>query len=165
MRGLAADAPRRIFGNIFDHFDVLYEYANDMPAILKTRYEDNCFGDYRHLVIGTKGRCTHGWATADDHRPLEMDLEAAQAGRTQHVRPGTQALFESLRAGIRTNDGDRMVKSTLMSIMGRMSAYTGQQITWEMAMNSQENTMPANLSWDMKLPVPELPVPGITKCT
>ena len=26
-----------------------------------------------------------------------------------------------------------------------MSAYTGQEITWDMAMNSQEDTMPANL--------------------
>ena len=72
-------------------------------------------------------------------------------------------LFQGIRAGNPPNDGDRMVKSVLMSIMGRMSAYTGQEITWDMAMNSKEDTMPANLSWDMKLPVPELPVPGITK--
>ena len=28
-----------VFGNIFDHFDVLYEYADATPSILKTRYE------------------------------------------------------------------------------------------------------------------------------
>ena len=39
-------------------------------------------------------------------------------------------------------------------MMGRMSAYTGQEITWDMAMNSKEDTMPANLDWKMKLPVP-----------
>ena len=51
----------------------------------------------------------------------------------------------------------------LMSMMGRMSAYTGQEIAWDMAMKSKENTMPANLSWDMKLSVPDLPVPGIAR--
>jgi hypothetical protein len=32
-----------------------------------------------------------------------------------------------------------------------------------MAMNSKQDTMPANLSWDMKLPVGEVPVPGFTR--
>ena len=72
-------------------------------------------------------------------------------------------LLAGIRAGNPPNDGDRMVKSTLMSIMGRMAAYTGQEITWDMAMNSKENTMPANLDWDMKLPVSDLPIPGTTK--
>jgi hypothetical protein len=29
-------------------------------------------------------------------------------------------------------------------------------------MNSQENLMPANLAWDMKLDVPPMAIPGIT---
>ena len=28
-----------------------------------------------------------------------------------------------------------MARSTLLAIMGRMAAYTGQEITWEMALN------------------------------
>jgi predicted dehydrogenase len=151
------------FGNVFDHFDVLYEYANDMPGILKTRYEDNCFGDYRHFVIGSKGRCAHGWATAMITGPNKWSSKHFKPSELSMFDLEHKALFESLRAGNPPNDGDRMIKSTLMSIMARMSAYSGQQITWEMAMNSQENTMPANLSWDMKLPVADLPVPGLTK--
>ena len=73
-----------------------------------------------------------------------------------------ETLFRDLRAGNPPNDGDKMVKSTLMAIMGRMAAYTGQELTWDMAMNSKEDTMPANLNWDTQIPVPDVAVPGVT---
>ena len=52
-------------------------------------------------------------------------------------------LFASIRSGKPINDGDRMAHSTLMGIMGRMAAYTGQEITWEQAMNSQAESCPS----------------------
>ena len=51
-------------------------------------------------------------------------------------------LFASIRNGKPINNGEYMAKSTLLAIMGRMAAYTGQQITWEMAMNSKEDLSP-----------------------
>ena len=42
-------------------------------------------------------------------------------------------LFASIRNGKPINNGEYMAKSTLLAIMGRMAAYTGQEITWEMA--------------------------------
>lgn len=50
-----------------------------------------------------------------------------------------------------------------MAIMGRMAAHTGQQVTWDMALNSKRSLMPEKLSWDMKLDVPPIAVPGVTK--
>ena len=50
-----------------------------------------------------------------------------------------------------------------MAIMGRMAAYTGQEITWEQVMNSKERLVPENLDWTMKLAAPPLAMPGITK--
>jgi hypothetical protein len=47
--------------------------------------------------------------------------------------------------------------------MGRMAAYTGQEITWEMAMNSQEKLFPATLDWKGSLPVAAMAQPGVTK--
>ncbi len=61
------------------------------------------------------------------------------------------------------NDGKRMTTSTLLAIMGRMAAYTGQQITWEQAMNSQEEDFPKNLDWKGSLPEAPMPMPGRTK--
>jgi len=73
-------------------------------------------------------------------------------------------LFASIRAGKPLNDGDRMVTSTMAGIMGRMAGYTGQQITWDMALNSKEELAPQNLrDWNGTVVVPPLALPGRTK--
>ena len=51
----------------------------------------------------------------------------------------------------------------MLAMMGRMAAYTGQQITWEQAMNSQEILVPEHLDWNGSLPVRPRAQPGITK--
>jgi hypothetical protein len=56
-----------------------------------------------------------------------------------------------------------MVTSTLAGIMGRLAAYTGQEVTWEQALNSQIRLVPESMSWDMKLAVDPLPMPGKTR--
>jgi hypothetical protein len=50
-----------------------------------------------------------------------------------------------------------------MAIMGRMAAYTGQEITWEQALNSQEKLLPDEIDWDTKIEIPPLAQPGKTK--
>jgi myo-inositol 2-dehydrogenase/D-chiro-inositol 1-dehydrogenase len=55
-----------------------------------------------------------------------------------------------------------MAHSTLLAIMGRMAAYTGQVVTWEDAMNSKENLFPEKLAWDAPS-VPPVAMPGLTK--
>ncbi|MEO8369482.1 MAG: gfo/Idh/MocA family oxidoreductase, partial [Candidatus Solibacter sp.] len=72
-------------------------------------------------------------------------------------------LFASIRKGQPMNDGKRMATSTMLGIMGRMAAYTGQEITWDMAMNSKESLFPATLDWKGSLPVAAMAQPGITK--
>jgi hypothetical protein len=50
--------------------------------------------------------------------------------------------------------------STMTAIMGRESAYSGLEITWEMAMNSKQNLIPGNPSLSKKFDVAPLPRPG-----
>jgi len=72
-------------------------------------------------------------------------------------------LFASIRNGRPINNGEYMAKSTLVAIMGRMAAYTGQAITWEMAMNSQEDLTPPAYDWNVPMQVPPVAMPGLTK--
>jgi hypothetical protein len=72
------------------------------------------------------------------------------------------AFFASIRAGNPINNGNYMAKSTMLAIMGRMAAYTGQKITWEQAMNSKEDLTPAKYEWG-DLPIPQVAMPGQTK--
>jgi hypothetical protein len=46
--------------------------------------------------------------------------------------------------------------------MGRMAAYTGKRITWEQAMNSQEDLSPAKYEWGA-LNEPTVAIPGVTR--
>ncbi len=46
------------------------------------------------------------------------------------------------------NNGERMATSTMLAMMGRMAAYTGQEITWDQALNSQEQLAPTAIDWN-----------------
>jgi hypothetical protein len=73
------------------------------------------------------------------------------------------AFFASIRSGKPINDGVRMAYSTLLALMGRMAAYTGQEITWEQAMNSEETLVPKEINWNTPVSVPPVSMPGQTK--
>ncbi|MHB8522724.1 MAG: Gfo/Idh/MocA family oxidoreductase [Limisphaerales bacterium] len=148
-------------GNIYDHFEVNYEYANEVRAFLGCRQINGCYSQNADYVMGSLGVGTIG------KKPMP-DITGAKTWRYRGPNPNMyqvehDELFASIRSGNYLNNGDRMASSTLMALMGRMAAYTGQEITWEQALNSQENLFPQNLSWDMKFSPPPLALPGITK--
>jgi len=41
-----------------------------------------------------------------------------------------------------------VAKSTLTSLLGRYATYSGKEVRWEEALNSEVNLMPDKLSWD-----------------
>jgi hypothetical protein len=46
--------------------------------------------------------------------------------------------------------------------MGRIAGYTGLEITWDMALNSAEDLLPAREEFG-DLPIGPVAVPGVTK--
>jgi hypothetical protein len=72
-------------------------------------------------------------------------------------------LFASIRKEKPFNDGERAAHSTMVAILGRMVAYTGQKITYKDALNSKESLVPLDYNWEMKIPVPPPPTPGVTR--
>jgi hypothetical protein len=56
-----------------------------------------------------------------------------------------------------------MATSTLLAMMGRMAAYTGEQITWDQALNSEQHLFPEKLEWNGTHEVLPRAEPGITK--
>jgi len=152
-------------GNIYDHIEVNYEYANGVRGFVVHRQIPNCHGENRDYLIGSKGNGNIGGRRSavelvDAAGEIQWRSGAAPKDMYQVEH---DELFASIRDGKPINDGVRMAHSTLMGIMGRMAAYTGQEITWEQAMNSQERLVPENPSWDMPLPIAPMPIPGKTK--
>jgi len=73
-------------------------------------------------------------------------------------------LFASIRSGEHINDGQRMMHSTMMAIMGRMSAHTGKEVTWEEAMAAEEDLFAneGGMQWGDPFKPGGVPVPGVT---
>jgi predicted dehydrogenase len=150
------------YGNIYDHFSIVYEYANGQRLISNTRQQPGCKNDMSAYVLGTKGRAN--LAEKDGALWLKGATNWTFEGPNNKLyQQEHDELFASIRAGKPINNGEYMAKSTLLAIMGRMAAYTGQQITWEMALNSKENLSPPKYDWSVKLPDPPVSLPGVTK--
>jgi len=155
---------RTSWGHIYDHFGVTYEYENGTRGMHMCRQQSGCSNDYAVHMAGTKGNCT------------------VDCTRSQHIITGDNAwrysskepvidmyqvehneFFASIRSGKLINHGSWMAQSTLIAIMGRMAAYTGQTISWEQAMHSEETLAPEKISWDAAVTVPPVAMPGATK--
>ncbi len=90
-------------------------------------------------MIGTKGTAEIMKHQITGENPWKSKIDPQQDDMYQNEH---DELFASIRKGEPINNGDYMTKSTLLAIMGRMATYTGQVITWEMAMNSKEDLTP-----------------------
>ncbi|MGQ0628033.1 MAG: Gfo/Idh/MocA family protein [Phycisphaerales bacterium] len=154
-------------GHVFDHFAAVYEYEGGLRTYHTTRQIDNCPSDNTDYLSGTKGTATiNGWAPTyelKDHGGATIwkgkgsPEEAAKMYQLEH-----DALFASIRAGAPINDGERSANSCLMAIMARMSAYTGQTISWDQAMNSKESLVPDPLTMG-PIEMPPVAIPGKTR--
>lgn len=150
-------------GNIFDHIAVSYEWEKGVRGFISQRQITGCYGENSFYAMGTKGNAyiSRGAFTTDlaGERNWKYEGPTPDMYQVEH-----DELFASIRAGKPLNDGDRMVTSTMAGIMGRMAGYTGQQVTWEMALNSKEEIAPQNLrDWNGKMEVPPVAMPGRTK--
>jgi myo-inositol 2-dehydrogenase/D-chiro-inositol 1-dehydrogenase len=151
------------FGHVYDHFTVVYEYPNGAIGTIACRQQQGCASEVSDRVVGAKGflQQTSGRINviqAGDER-WKFKGPANDKYQTQH-----DEFFASIRSGNPVNFAEKMAHSTLVAIMGRMSAYTGQTITWEEALNSQEDLTPQGpLDFKMRMPVPAIPIPGRTK--
>ncbi|MFA6545296.1 MAG: Gfo/Idh/MocA family oxidoreductase [Limisphaerales bacterium] len=114
-----------VYGNVFDHHGVVYEYPNGVRVYAFCRTTRGCYDEYSSLVTGTKGR-------ADIMRcRISGETNWRWQGETNPYQIEHDKLFASIRSGQPINSGDYMVRSTLAAIMGQISCYTGKEVTWE----------------------------------
>lgn len=145
------------YGHIFDHHVVFYEYANGVPVYFTCRQQDNTTTHVDELVLGTKGKA----------QILKHRIEGENKWRFRGKKPSMYlqehvAMYRSIRDGTPINNGHYMCNSTMIAIMGRMCTYTGQKLTWEQAIGSQERLGPDTYHWT-DMPEPEVAIPGVTK--
>jgi predicted dehydrogenase len=147
------------YGHIFDHHSVVYEYKNGVKLFANCRQQDHCANEVDDFIFGTKGTCDVMKHTIKGEKPWKYEAGGKDIDMYQqeHIE-----LVASIRSGKPINNGDYMVKSTLMAIMGRMATYTGQAITWEKLLGSKEDLTPPKYEFG-SLPTPPVARPGVTK--
>ncbi len=148
------------FGHIFDHHAVCYEFKDGVRLFAYTRQQDGTHAETEDYIFGTEGRAK--LIGNQLFGPKAWKYKKTRNSRDNMYLAEHQAMFEGIRSGNIINNGDYMCKSTLLAIMGRMATYTGQLITWDMAMNSKEDLTPPSYDLKAKLPVHPVAIPGRT---
>ena len=144
------------YGHIFDHFSIQFEYPGGVLVQSSCRQIDGCENRVGERLVGTKGTSDPA-SWIDGANPWDWEGEARNPYEQEHTD-----LIASIRAGQPLNEGRTVAESTLTAIMGRMSAYTGQKVTWEQALNSNEDLSPAEYAFG-PLAVAEVAMPGKTR--
>ncbi|MGZ8939515.1 MAG: Gfo/Idh/MocA family protein, partial [Limisphaerales bacterium] len=110
-------------GNIYDHFEINYEYAEGARAFLGCRQIAGCANDNTATMYGTKGTARElGFAGMPNIRGEKNWRYSGPRPNMYQVEH--DELFASIRAGKPLNDGVRLAHSSMAAIMGRMAAYT-----------------------------------------
>jgi predicted dehydrogenase len=147
------------YGHCFDHFAIDYEYPGGVHALSMARQADGSASRVEEVIQGTKGRSvsTSGQTRFEGGRNWSFTAENPNPYVQEH-----RNLHASIRGEqARLNEARRIAESTLTAIMGRMSAYSGRELTWDEVLNSNMDLSPPSYSFTT-LDVPAIPVPGRT---
>ena len=128
------------------------------------RQQQGCWGDVSDHVYGTKGTVRKTSGRMSVIIPGEGEQWKYDGPKNDMYQTEHDEFFQSLRAGQPLNFSEQLAHSTMVGILGRMAAYTGQVVTWDDAITAKESLAPKEpLAWDMKLSTPEVAIPGRTK--
>jgi hypothetical protein len=152
---------------MFDHNTVVYEYESGTRLYALCRTQAGCYNNSSDIIMGTKGVCHLG----------NCRIEGENSWRFEgpHNNPydaEQKALIDSVREGKPINSGYHMATSTMIGVMGQIACYTGKEVKWRQAYESDLRYGPAPeaSSFDIEPPTrPDetgnypLPLPGLTK--
>ncbi len=146
-----------VYGHIFDHHAVVYEFPNEARVFSHCRQMNGAHPDVSDKILGTEGHAEMMRQVILGKQKWRFRGRMASMYLQEH-----RELFESIRNGQPINNGDYMARSTMMAILGRMATYTGSRITWDQALASEEVLAPPKYDW-ISLPTPDVAIPGRTQ--
>ena len=121
-------------GQIYDHHTVEFTYANGHKMLSQCRHQKNTWRSVSEHVHGSKGYANIGAGKIwDNDDQLIFETKAGRDGHQQEHRD----LFADIRNGIIPNETEYGAKSTMTAIFGRMATYSGQEIKWKDAIESE----------------------------
>ena len=154
-------------GEIFDHHAVEFEYADGSTMMSQCRHMPKCWNKVDEFAAGTKGRSHIGAAVIEaDGERWKYSGDNPNPYQQEH-----DDLFAAIRSGATDyNEAEYGATSTMTSIFGRMATYSGKELKWDDAINSQIDLSPAEYDFNATPPVVPnadgyypIPKPGVTR--
>ncbi|TVR70015.1 MAG: gfo/Idh/MocA family oxidoreductase [Marinilabiliales bacterium] len=160
---------RRRSGDMYDFFSVDFTFDDNRSVHGMTREIDGCHNNVGELILGTKGytNCQNRIWDYNGNLIWEYPYPVGDDGQPTYsvaISPYDQEIINLVTA-IRTNnpinEAGNLAVSSMISVMGRESAYTGRQMTWEDMMNSSLEIGPDSYEFGIYEGLnPVVPVPG-----
>jgi predicted dehydrogenase len=157
---------RRVTGDQYDMFSIDFVYEGGIHVHSMCRQINGTTGSVMERIQGTKGVWTSNGVITDLQGNELWRFDAEQEREEfEQTNPFVLELVNwvnHIRKGVHINQAEETTISSLAAIMGRQSAYTGLQVSWDETYNSDMNLLPnslefRNLDWQTLYPVP---VPG-----
>lgn len=135
------------YGDIYDNFGIKYEFPNGVTCHAYCRQINHCYNNTDDYIYGTKGKATVLAGVIEGNNPYKVKKGPHDMYALEHIE-----LFKAIRGGDSINNGVYMANSTLMAIMGRMAAYTGQMIKYDDVMKDDTSLSPDGYTWSSTPP-------------
>jgi predicted dehydrogenase len=115
--------------NIFDHFGIEYEYPNGVRVTsFSSQYTGKPSSRVGEHVVGTKGSSgCGGWLKADKNWNFDGKGKENDGSKLEQIN-----LVNSITGkGPYFNEGKNVADSSMVAVLGRMSAYCGRELSWD----------------------------------
>lgn len=159
---------RRVTGDQYDNFSVDFVMENGVHLHSMCRQIDDCSNNVSEFIQGTKG----SWSTANNETVIKdlsgnvvwkYDEKAQDANHKQNNPYVLEHVnwIEHIRTNTPINQSLETAVSNMAAIMGRESAYSGQETNWDAMTASHLDYTPKDLNLGkMDMSSFTVPVPG-----
>ncbi|MBM3474205.1 MAG: Gfo/Idh/MocA family oxidoreductase [Armatimonadetes bacterium] len=118
---------RRNAGDMYDFFSVDYDYGDGVHIHSMCRQVNGCWNWVGHDFVYEKGHTNGADGPAPQQSPIPADLPQGEAS---HIQEQIDLLYH-ITKGQPTDQARAVTESTATAVMGRIAAYTGQQVLWD----------------------------------
>ncbi|WP_430971610.1 Gfo/Idh/MocA family protein [Sunxiuqinia rutila] len=157
---------RRVTGDQYDNFSIDFTYDDGMHTHSMCRQINGCTNNVSEFVMGSNGssNCRNMIWDAKGAELYSYAYPAEESGERM-ISPYVQEhidLVTCIRENIPVNEAEQTAITNMCAIMGRMSAYTGKEVTFEELMNSDIKLGPDTyIMGDVGIvDTAQVPVPG-----
>jgi len=146
-----------------DHYSAEYTFADGTNLFVSARNMEGCHGRFASYAHGTKGSAI---ISTFMHTPAECRIyKGHNFTNDQLVWSATKPepdpyqlewdhLVEAIRQDKPFNEAKRGAEASLVQIMGRLAVHTGQIVTWDQALNHEQELAPGLDKLTMDSPAP-----------